>query len=362
MSIGDRGLLAMAGAIEVEELAPPDYAAWELFVATAPGGSVYALPSYLKVLSSVTDGNARVVAARRGGEILGGIALYERHSTAGTYVSPRPLLYYNGPVLAGPRSKYPSHNTSLYLKVVTALDDWIAQRNYAHVALKSRGDLTDVRPFEARGWSTATAYTYEVDFADPAAAFNRVDGNYRRLINRCERDGISLVTDDDFDTFFRLHREVSERKSVPLYLPRDRFQQYFRRLSESNLCRLYHARLPDGTTAASQLVLLGPHPVTHTVAAGASAEHIKSGAAVFLRWKAIEALADDGYRANDLTDAALNEVTRFKSQFGGDLRLSFVLTRPSSARWRRRELATRASDFTRQVAGYAARKVRIRRS
>lgn len=350
----------MSAAIETAELSAQDYPAWERFVAAAPGGSVYAMPSYLEVLSSVTDGQVRVVAAQRGGEILGGIALYERQSPAGTYVAPRLLLYYNGLVLAAPRSTYPSQSTSLYLKIVAALDDWLAEQDYAHVTLKSRGDITDVRPFEARHWSIGTAYSYEVSCVDLETAFGRMESNYRRLVNRCERDGIALVSDDDFDTFFRLHHEVSQRKDAPLYLPRADFRTYFQRLRDRDLCRLYHARLPDGTAAASQLVLLGPHPVTHTVAAGASAEHLRSGAAVFLRWKAIEALAGDGYLGNDLTDAALNDVTRFKSQLGGDLRLSFVLTRPPSTRWRRREWATETIDSAKHVAGNIARRTGLR--
>lgn len=79
---------------------------------------------------------------------------------------------------------------------------------------------------------------------------------------------------------------------------------------------------------ASQLVLLGSHPVCHTVSAGTDSEFMKSGVSAFLRWKSFERLAELGYKANDLTDAALNPVTHFKSQFGGDLHLNLVLTKP----------------------------------
>lgn len=352
----------MAATIEVKVLEPNDYEAWERFVAAAPGGSIYALPGYLEVLCAVTDAQFRIVVAKRGGEIVGGVALYERSNIAGIYVAPRLLLYYNGLVITGPRSKYPSQQTSLYLKIVAALDDWLAEQDYAFVSLKSRGDLTDVRPFAARGWSAEPAYTYEVPLDDPEAALGRVEGNYRRLIRRCEGEGIRLVSDDDFDTFFRLHSEIGVRKSAPIYLPHDRFQTYFNRLRDRGLCRLYHARLPDGTAAASQLVLLGPHPVCHTVAAGAAAEHLSSGASVFLRWKALEALMAEGYAGCDLTDAALNDVTRFKSQLGGDLRLSFVLTRSPSKRWLAWEQATSAADFTKRAGRYAARRTGLRQS
>ncbi len=347
----------MSAKIEVGELETTEYEAWARFVAAAPGGSIYAMPRYLEVLCEATDARFRVVAARRGGEILGGLAVYERRNAAGVFVAPRLLLYYNGPVFAAPRSRYPSEHTSLHLKLVDALDDWLAQQGYAHVCLKSRGDLTDVRPFQARGWSTAPAYSYEVPFTDPEADFGRVEGNFRRLIRRCDRDGITLVSDEDFDTFFSLHTAIHQRKSSPIYLPRERFRTYFEELRNRDLGRLYHARLPDGTVAASQLVLLGPHPVSHTVCAGATAEHLTSGASVFLRWKALEALMEDGYQGNDLTDAALGNVTRFKSQLGGDLRLSLVVTRPPSTRWRLREQVLAPMKFAKRAARFAARRI-----
>jgi len=81
-------------------------------------------------------------------------------------------------------------------------------------------------------------------------------------------------------------------------------------------------------------VLLGCHPVSHTVCAAAQAEFLKLGTAPFLRWKAFKALAQLGYQANDLTDAALNSVTHFKGQFGGELEVNFVLTRPDTLGYR----------------------------
>ena len=356
---GSRGL---AGNIQVRVLDAQDYDKWDKFVAAAPGGSIYALPGYLEILSSVTDATFRIAVAERGGEILAGIGLYERRDRVGPYVAPRLLLYYNGPVFSAPRSKYPSENTSLHLKIVDALDDWLADQEYDYVRVKSRGDLTDVRPFQERGWAVELAYTYEVALTDGDAVFDRIESNYRRLIRRCERDGFRVESDDDFDSFFRLHSEVHERKDAPLYLPREAFHDYFEQLNDRGLARLYHARLPDGTAAASQLVLLGPHSIAHTVAAGTAAEHLRTGASVLLRWKVFEDLMNDGYTGNDLTDAALGDVTRFKSRLGGDLRLSLVLTRPPSTRWRARQQAEAGVDFTRRAAGYAARRLGVRKS
>src|SRR5207302_745750 len=120
------------------------------------------------------------------------------------------------------------------------------------------------------------------------------------------------------------HLQLHERKGAPLYLPKQAFERWFRRLKAAGLARLFQARLPEGRSIAAQITLLGPHPVAHTVSAGADVEFLNVGASAFLRWRAFETLAALGYRANDLTDAALNPVTHFKSQLGGELQAAFV--------------------------------------
>jgi hypothetical protein len=92
--------------------------------------------------------------------------------------------------------------------------------------------------------------------------------------------------------------------------------------------------MPGGQLVASQLVLAGGHAVTHTVSAAADPEYLKQGASAFLRWKAFESLAAAGFTHNDLTDAALNSVTHFKSQLGGDLVMCPMVESPGSLRWK----------------------------
>jgi hypothetical protein len=184
----------------------------------------------------------------------------------------------------------------------------------------------------ARGWRVRPGYTYVVRLGDMQQAWDRVEQNLRRLVNRCGRDGIRFTDDDDVDGFLLLHGAMSERKGTSRYLGDAEFRRYFATLREQNLCRLFQARLPDGRAISSQLVLLGNHPVSHSVAAAADPAFLNTGATAFLRWKVFETLSSLGYAANDLTDAALNPVTHFKSQLGGDLELCLVLENPEAPR------------------------------
>jgi len=61
---------------------------------------------------------------------------------------------------------------------------------------------------------------------------------------------------------------------------------------------------------------------------------MRLGSTTCLRWKVCEVLATEGYGGNDLTDASLNEVTRFKAQMGGELVTNLVLSGPDTLRYR----------------------------
>lgn len=346
----------MGWDVEVRTLEEAAWPAWEKFVAGAPGGSVYSLPSYLDALCTAGGGRFRVVAAMRGEEIVGGVALYERPSRGGVFVSPRLLLYYNGIVVRRYETSYPSEATARHIKILTALEESLGGMGFGSVNLRSRA-LHDVRPFVARGWTVQPSYSYVVTL-DVYTAWGRVEQNLRRLIDRARNAGMVMSdSDDDFDSFFRLHSATLDRHGAGVYLPRDAFRRFYGTLREKEMARLFQVRAKDGTPAAAQLTLLGPHPVTHTACAGADPEYNKLGGSAFLRWSSFESLAARGYQGNDLTDATLNPVTHFKSQLGGSLELSLVLQSPRSRKFRLNEFAESSLSRARSRLGKLARRV-----
>ena len=318
--------------VDVRTLDSTEYVAWDRFVAAAPGGSIYSLPAYLDALCVAAGGRFRILAASRGPDIVGGVGLYERSSSGGEYVSPRLLLYYNGVVIRQYKTQYPSESTARHVKILTAIEECLGMIRFGSVNLRSRS-LHDARPFLIKGWSVTPSYSYVVSL-DLKSAWTRVEQNIRRLVDRARNEQFTFSDDDDFDAFYDLHTTTLGRRDVGAYLPRREFAAFYATLRRQSLARLYHVRASDGRRAASQLVLLGPHGVSHTVSAGADPEMNKLGATALLRWSAFESLAALGYSGNDLTDAALGSTTHFKSQFGGSLELTLVLQSPRSPRYR----------------------------
>lgn len=324
----------VSASIAVEELPETGYAEWDALVAASPDGSVYATAGYLDVLCRTGGGSFRILAARKGQELVGGIPLFERRVRQGRFVAPRLLLYYLGPVLRRFPTKYPSQQTAHELQVLAALAESVTASGYAKVSLRLRHTIADVRPFQNLGFRCVPSYSYVVPLTDLPAQWGRVEQNLRRLVERCGNDGIVFGEDGAFDEFLRLHHLTMAHHDAAVYLPDAAFRNWFELLRLSGLCRLYHAALPTGEVIAAQLVLLGAHPVCHTVSAATDPAHRRLGASAFLRWKTFEALARAGKTHTDLTDASLNPVTHFKSQLGGDLVLNPVVESPGTRLWR----------------------------
>jgi Acetyltransferase (GNAT) domain len=341
----------------VAELAAADYPAWHALLARSPDGSIYSQPEYLATLCRAAGGRFRILGVSHGGELAGGVALYERGSGLGSFVAPRTLLYCNGVVLRRYDTKYPSQQTSRDVAAMTALAGRLEAMRYAYVNLRSLGSVTDVRPFLLRGWQAVPSYSYVVPLDDLASQWDRVEHNLRRLVKRCEtRDKLQFTDDSDFDAFYRLHVSTLGRRGVGAYLPEPAFRQYFTELHAAGLARLFHARLPDGRSIATQLVLLGPNATSQTVSAAGDEQFLQLGAHAFLRWRAFETLVALGCRSNDLTDAALNPVTHFKSQLGGQLTLSLVLKSPQKPLYRLGSSVTRSVGRIRRGLGRMVRR------
>ncbi len=288
--------------------------------------------------------------------MVGGLGLYERKSPVGIYVAPRLLLYYNGIVLRSSNATYPSKRTSQNLEIMRAIKDVLDKSKFVNVVLKNHPSFTDVRLFQSQGWDIRVTYTYIVPLTNLSLLWSRMEQNLRRFVNRCSQENLRFSEDDDFDSFFRLHGQTVERKRTMLYLPEQAFRRYFTQLKALGLCRLYHARLPNGQSIATQLVLLGPYSCTHTICAGAEKKFLNLGANAFLRWKVFESLSQMGLLANDLTDATLNPVTHFKSQLGGDLHACFEVARSNHLTFHAYQLGRSFAKLARRGFGKLAHR------
>ena len=129
-------------------------------------------------------------------------------SSRGPYVADRSLLYYNdgvSPEIAGEKIPVGCDRTGTEDPGTRSRVE-LRRSGYAHIHLHHRSSVQDLRPFLARLMAgLRPSYTYVV----PLGRLHRAVGpasirNLRRLIARCERDGVTYREDRDFDALFQL--------------------------------------------------------------------------------------------------------------------------------------------------------------
>jgi hypothetical protein len=159
----------MSARLAIRDLPASEFDAWDRLNAASPQGSPYSTPAYLDALCTAAGGNFRILAADRGGQLAGGIGVYERDTPAGRYVSPRLLLYYLSPVLAAQETKYPSQRTAREIEVLGALADALAARGYGSAPSRpgTRWGRASIPHARLVG---PPSYSYVMDLTDPQAA------------------------------------------------------------------------------------------------------------------------------------------------------------------------------------------------
>ena len=346
--------------VAVTEMTPGDDAAWDQFVAAAYGGTAFHTAAYHRSLAEVTGGRAVFIGAVKGSEIVGGVPLLIYRSAAGEFVNNRLLLHYNGLVLARRLSldraaSIPqARDSSERIEVVSKLEAAIAAYNFGSVTLHQAGIDYDLRPFHLAGWRSAPTYTYIMPLfpesgADISRLLSAADKNIRRLVRKAGDNGLTVTEDLETSELYRLHRSTAERKGAPLYLPQDQFDTLIRRLHAASICRVFQARLADGTIIAAEVVMVGPGRDSHAVCAAADPQHQALGINPFLRFGVFERLQASGIVSNDLTNASLDTVGKFKAELGAELRMNCVLTSRLSAKYRLNQLRHQLTGSVRRL-------------
>lgn len=343
----------------IVEIQGGDEAAWDSFIAAAYGGTVYHTASYHRVLAQVTDASAVLLAVTSGSEIVGGIPLLIQNSAAGNFVNNRLLLHYNGLALA-PRLAIGADNASSYsserVGVTQALVSNVSSRGFGSTVLHQEGINFDLRPFHAAGWRSTPTYTYVMPL-DPSAGAdisNRLklaDKNIRRLVRKAGESGVTVTSDLETTELYRLHTTTAGRKGAPVYLPFDRFDRFIRQLHELGICKVFQARLADGTIVAAEVVMVGPGKDSHAVCAAADSRHQSIGVNPFLRFEVFSQLQAQGAKYNDLTNASLDSVGRFKAELGAELQMNCAVSSPLTSKFKLNALRHRVIDAIRDVPG-----------
>ena len=258
-----------------------------------------------------------------GGEMIGGLALYQESRWGGRIFRRAPFTPTCGPFVAV-KSRNPVAVLEERRKVLDCMADYLDRQGAALCMLPLDRAVTDALPFFWRGWKVIPQYTYLLDLALPLDQIQKnMSPDRRNDVSKARRDGLTVrpaagmeeVRDLVLSTFGRQDKSVDREVLEGVlfrYATSANFYAYVacREGRAIAACGVVH----DGRTA---YYLLG----------GYRAEDRHHGAGALAVFEAIRHAQERGLQTFDFEGSVIPPIERFFRGFGGRLAPYFTVNK-----------------------------------
>ncbi|MEJ2717849.1 MAG: hypothetical protein P8182_12025, partial [Deltaproteobacteria bacterium] len=202
---------------EIRLLTPGDHEAWDRFITTAPGGSVLSSTSCLGEVARTSGGEMKIWGVYRKGELVAGTGLISLSPLSMvTLLRPIPLAAYAS-IAIKPRESRQEAKLATYRLAVLDLIAQTLKEEADAAQIVGDTELTDIRPFSWRGWTSAVLYTYVLDISDPPKLWDHfIDRNIRNRVRKCRDCGIEIKRVNDVKALYDIAACTLERHHVEM--------------------------------------------------------------------------------------------------------------------------------------------------
>lgn len=335
--------------IEVHNLEPSEYDAWDGFVARSPQGTLFHKSYWLQASGK----KFRIYGCFKGGELFAGLPIAFSVSTLGAKRASHPVLTpYLGVLFKESEAKYVTR-----LSFEKELSRAIAARishDFDLINFNFTPFSTDLQPFIWEGFSSGVRYTYLLRLDDLEDVWKGMDAKRRNDITRAENDGIYAERNGDFEQIFALVEKTFNRQGKYTIFKSIAFK-YNEVLSEKKQCSSFLARSKEGKAIAT-VYIVWDEKRSYYLLGGYDPEESHHGASAIAIWEAINFTKEDlGLNEFDFEGSMIEPVERFFRGFGGRQTPYFTVSRDC------RNCLTKAVMSMRPAVGRLVRAIGLRR-
>lgn len=299
-----------------------NWAQWDGFVATCPGGTFYHRSGWLKAVAIGLGDDIRLHILREGSEIRAG-AFVRCATKLGICAGRKPWgTGYNGVIAASGQGDPHAHALRAELL-----------RVYRQVRLVQAPEAGGVEELQAP-WRVKLNKTPVLDLHDMAKLWDSFDRHARQRVRKAAGLGVTAAESTRFGDFAELYTLTYERQGLSMPLAAEAVEEVLRRAVGSGDARLFLAKTALGEPAAGLLVGFqsgsvnasagkSGTPPTKTggrpdgawfVLAASHPTHRKSDAVTLLWWHAMEQCARLVGQI-DLVGHGVGGIDQFKRSF-----------------------------------------------
>ena len=269
-----------------------DHAEWDSFVESSPQGTIFSTARWMDLFNK----SYQIWGYYKGDTLYGGAANFDE---------PQPLTPFQGVLVRPmPDMKYATM-MSLHNEVATELLEYLPLEFFNHYT------FCDMRPFKWDGLRCAINYTYVVSLSSLTQLWTELEKSTRYEINRCSKNGISLVyLGTDTAMFDKMYNETFDNKGLDRPVATKLIQSIFANLDAECLVAFKDER------PSSAVVTVRDRKRAYYILGASNHENTSA----FTLWQAFHSLASRGVKEIDLVGCNDQKIGLFKRGFGGKLR------------------------------------------
>lgn len=194
----------------------------------------------------------------------------------------------------------------------------ILKKDFHCVYLKFPPGSIDLQPFLWGGFSAGIRYTYIINLDNSLDnIWKSMDDQCRGTIRKAERDGIRIVSTDDFGEAFNQVEKTFTRQNMVTNFKSAAFR-YNEALRQGDQCRSFLAKDMKGNVIAVAYIVWDNHR-SYYFLGGYDSERSHRGASSLAIWEAIKFTKEGlGLSEFDFGGSMIQTIERFFRKFGGE--------------------------------------------
>ncbi len=309
--------------------------AWDAFVRTATGGTVFSTSAWLECAEEAIGTPVRMYGCYHKGNLVAGVSGSERKRGPFRFFTTPDLCPHGGFLHAPVASESPARRESEQSVATKVLAEFLAQR-YDSVRLTHAPDIIDMRDFSWSGWDVQPRYTYYIPLGDPEAIWKRVERRVRTVVRKAEKEDCRLRQVDDVGLLRQQYELIYAGQPEGAPVSSEIVERFAASAQRKELTQIQLVESAAGEPASIVAFVRG-FDCLHAWVAGANPAFRDSGATSLLYWKVLEQAEGGNF---DFVGANIPGIALFKRGFGGEL-VPYFATRRSNSRLLKTGVAAR---------------------
>ncbi len=297
-----------------------DFDEFEKFNLSSPQSNPFQSIGWLKAFSEIFDISLEILFAKKGDEIVAGLILPVKKKLIFPASTPLLFTYYSGILFKDFSREKRQKQIIEKNEAIEKIHRYLESKLKLFI-FKLHYTIDDVRQFKWLGYKIKPRHTFILNIESLERAWDGLSNSLKRKIKEAQERDFKVIKTTDVEKLSEQQILSYEKSGGKFFLGFKDLKKLLEKLVQNGTIQVYHVVDKNNTVLASRGISIWKDK-GYDIIAGMRDREVDV-ASHFLLWKILEDLSSNGVREFDFCGADIQSVSFFKTQFGGEIKISF---------------------------------------